>query len=78
MRWAKEYQPIHDVAHWDDAKRKNEGGYDQAYEQAADDAEKRLAQLGENLSSPLLELYPAVIWEDQDECLQVRPEDIVC
>ena len=77
-RWAEEYQPIHEVAHWDDGKRKSEGSYDQAYEQAADEAEKRLAQLGENLSSPLLELFPAVIWEDQDECLQVRPEDIVC
>ena len=26
---------------------------------------------------PLLEVYPAVIWEDQDECLEVRPEDVV-
>jgi hypothetical protein len=26
---------------------------------------------------PLLEFYPAVIWEDQDECLEVRPEDVV-
>jgi hypothetical protein len=26
---------------------------------------------------PLLETYPAVIWEDQDECLEVRPEDVV-
>ena len=23
-----------------------------------------------------MEFFPAVIWEDQDECLQVRPEDI--
>ena len=77
-RWAKEYQPIHEVAHWDDTKRQGKGSYEQSYEQAADEAEKRLAQLGQDLSSPLLELYPAVIWEDQDECLQVRPEDIVC
>ena len=26
---------------------------------------------------PLLESYAAVIWEDQDECLEVRPEDVV-
>jgi hypothetical protein len=25
----------------------------------------------------LLDFYPAVIWEDQDECLEVRPEDIM-
>jgi hypothetical protein len=24
----------------------------------------------------LLEFYPAVVWEDQDECLEVRPEDV--
>jgi hypothetical protein len=24
----------------------------------------------------LLEQFPAVVWEDQDECLEVRPEDI--
>jgi len=24
----------------------------------------------------LLNHYPAAIWEDQDECLEVRPEDV--
>ena len=24
----------------------------------------------------LLEHYPAIVWEDQDECLEVRPEDV--
>ena len=75
-KWAGEYQPIHDVAHWDDTKRQGAGDYDQAYEQAAEDAEKLLGQLGASLAAPLLEIFPAVIWEDQDECLQVRPEDI--
>jgi len=23
-----------------------------------------------------LEAYPAIVWEDQDECLEVRPEDV--
>jgi hypothetical protein len=23
-----------------------------------------------------LEHYPAIIWEDHDECLEVRPDDI--
>jgi len=69
---------VHDVAHWDDVKRQREGDYDQAYEKAAEAAEKMLAQLGADLASPLLELFPAVIWQDEDECLQVRPEDIAC
>ena len=77
-RWAEAYQPVHDVAHWDDVKRQREGDYDQVYEKAAEAAEKMLAQLGADLASPLLELFPAVIWQDEDECLQVRPEDIAC
>ena len=76
--WAEEYQPIHDVAHWDEAKRLSAGDYDLSCEQAAEKAEKMLAQVGGELTSNLLELFPAVIWEDQDECLQVRPEDIGC
>lgn len=78
VKWAKAYQPVHDVAHWDDVRRSAGGDYDQAFEQAADEAERLLAQLGADLTAPLLELFPAVIWEDQDECLQVRPEDIPC
>ena len=76
--WAEEYQPIHDVAHWDEVKRLSAGDYDLSCEQAAEKAEKMLAQVGGELTSNLLELFPAVIWEDQDECLQVRPEDIGC
>ena len=30
----------------------------------------------EKLAIQLLEFYPAVVWEDQDECLEVRPEDV--
>ena len=33
-------------------------------------------EAGRTLAKQLLEHYPAVIWEDQDECLEVRPEDI--
>jgi hypothetical protein len=32
--------------------------------------------VGSKLVPQLMEHYPAVIWEDQDECLDVRPEDI--
>lgn len=74
--WAAQYGPIHGVAHWDDRQRKSAGDYDQAYEQAAEQAEELLGRVGRELAPQLLEFYPAVIWEDQDECLEVRPEDV--
>jgi hypothetical protein len=74
--WAAEYASVHAVAHWDDHQRKSAGDYDRAYEKAAKDAERMLMLAGKNLAPKLLELYPAVIWEDQDECLEVRPEDV--
>jgi hypothetical protein len=67
---------VHAVAHWDDRQRKSAGDYDRAFEQAAEQAERLLAQAGRELAPKLLELYPALVWEDQDECLEVRPEDV--
>lgn len=74
--WAGVYEPVHAVAHWNDRQRKSAGDYDRAYENAALEAEKILFQAGKVLSVRLLEFYPTVIWEDQDECLEVRPEDV--
>lgn len=74
--WAKNYEPVHAVAHWDDRQRKASGNYDAAYENAAQQAEKLLAYAGHELAPKLLDAYPALIWEDQDECLEVRPEDV--
>ncbi len=74
--WATRYAPVHAVAHWDDAQRKASGDYDRAFEQAAKEAEGLLAQAGHELAQHLLDSYPAVVWEDQDECLEVRPEDV--
>lgn len=74
--WSAEYEPIHAVAHWDDRQRKSAGNYDRAYEQAAQQAERLLARAGHELAPKLLEHFPAIIWEDQDECLEVRPEDV--
>lgn len=74
--WGEQYAPVHAVAHWDDRQRKNSGNYDRAYDQAAKEAEALLARAGSQLAPKLLEFYPAVIWEDQDECLEVRPEDV--
>jgi len=74
--WAERYGPVHSVAHWDDAQRKSSGDYDRAYEKAAKDAERLLAEAGAYIAKGLLEFYPSVVWEDQDECLEVRPEDV--
>jgi len=75
-KWASEYEPVHAVAHWDDDQRKRSGDYDRAFERAAEQAERLLARAGSDLAPKLLEFYPAVVWEDQDECLEVRPEDV--
>jgi len=74
--WADQYAPVHAVAHWDDRQRKSAGDYDKAYENAAEDAEMLLARAGTKLAPKLLDVYPAIVWEDQDECLEVRPEDV--
>ena len=74
--WAAQYEPIHAVAHWDDRQRKSGGNYDRAYENAAQDAERLLARVGNELAPKLLNHFPTIVWEDHDECLEVRPEDI--
>ena len=74
--WSAQYAPVHAVAHWDDPQRKRAGDYDHAYENAAAEAERLLARAGSEIAPKLLDFYPAAIWEDQDECLEVRPEDV--
>jgi len=74
--WAAEYAGVHAVAHWDDEQRKKASDYDRAFERAAEEAEALLARAGRDLAPRLLEFYPAVVWEDQDDCLEVRPEDV--
>lgn len=74
--WAEEYAPVHAVAHWDDRQRKSAGDYDRALETAATDAERLLVQVGKEVAPLFLDHYATLVWEDQDECLEVRPEDI--
>ena len=74
--WAAKYAPIHAVAHWDDRQRKAVRDYDHAYEKAAGEAEVLLGEAGSQLAPRLLDFYAAIVWEDQDECLEVRPEDV--
>lgn len=74
--WARDYAPVHAVAHWDDQQRRRARDYDHAFENAAEAAERLLTFAGRGLAPKLLNFYPAIIWEDQDECLEVRPEDV--
>jgi hypothetical protein len=74
--WSAEYAPVHAVAHWEDRQRKSVSNYDKAYEVAAQKAENLLAFAGGKLAPQFLDHYPVIIWEDQDECLEVTPEDI--
>ena len=76
MKWAEEYAPVHAVAHWEDSKQKPAKRYQDKLEGAAESAEQLLAGC-QALARKLLDSYPTVIWEDQDECLEVRPEDIL-
>lgn len=75
LKWSEDYSPVHAVAHWDEAKQKKPK-YTEQLETAAQEAEDLLAEAGFELAPKLLDQFPAVIWEDQDECLEVRPEDI--
>ena len=74
--WAQQYEPVHAVAHWDDRQRRQAGNFDAAYENAAREAEKLLVRAGNELVPRLLNHYAAAVWEDQDDCLEVRPEDV--
>jgi hypothetical protein len=74
--WSGRYSTVHAVAHWDDAQIRKVRDYDGELEKAARDAEQLLLEARGKLVPRLLEMYPAVLWEDQDECLEVRPEDV--
>lgn len=74
--WAEEYGPIHQQAHAEETRWRTEDP-EEALENAARHSEKLLAFAGKSLMPHLIEFYPAILWEDQDECLEVLPEDIV-
>ena len=74
--WAEKYGQLHAIAHWDEDQRKRAANYERELEDAATGVERLLAVAGRERVPKLLEHYPAVVWEDQDECLEVRPEDI--
>jgi len=75
--WAKAYEPVHAVAHWDDRQRRRSGNYEEAFENAAEESIRLLRVCGYELAPLLLDHYAAVVWEDQDECLDVRAEEVL-
>jgi hypothetical protein len=74
--WAVKYAPLHAVAHWEEGQRKVAEDYQRALDDSADEVESLLAFAGRTLAPQLLQHFPTILWEDQDECLEVRPEDI--
>jgi hypothetical protein len=74
--WAQEYAAVHAVAHWDETLQRKSANYEQSLEEASESAERLLIQLGSLIAPQFLDQYPAIVWEDQDECLEVRPEDL--
>ena len=76
IQWAEKYDEVHAVAHWEEDGKSIPQDYDKHLEAAAVKAEKYLLENGDQLAPKLLDFYPAVAWEDQDECLAVRPEDV--
>ncbi|MDX6766590.1 MAG: hypothetical protein SFU85_07355 [Candidatus Methylacidiphilales bacterium] len=76
-QWAESYASVHAVAHWADDEKNAHGDYEKAYQQAAEQAETLLLELAQEHLPALLDHYPALVWEDHDECLDVRPDDVV-
>jgi len=75
--WARHYDTHHQVAHWEESQRRRVGDYEKALDAAATAAEKLLLQASQQLLPQFLNHFPALVWEDHDECLDVRPEDIL-
>ncbi|HAV63145.1 MAG TPA: hypothetical protein DCY13_12365 [Verrucomicrobiales bacterium] len=75
--WATGYARIHRVAHLDGPEKSAVGDFDQALDDAADRATESLRRARDQIFPRLLDQFPSVIWEDHDECLEVRPEDLV-
>lgn len=76
-RWAEQYREVHDVAHWDERQRLACGDYEEAFNQAAQRGAELWVDLVESLLPKLVpDIFSVMIWEDQDECLDIRPEDL--
>ena len=75
--WAADYAEVHSIAHWEEDQQRQVASYQETFEEAASRAEELLRRAALELLPPLLDYYPALVWEDQDECLEVQPNDVV-
>jgi hypothetical protein len=72
--WAERYQEAHSVAH---REEKEQGSnYSQEFSTAKTTVQRLFREAQEKFFSSLQEDFSILVWEDQDECLQVMPEDI--
>ena len=76
LEWAEDYSSIHGVAHWDETRRTITRITNKLLRMPLSKANNCSPTKVSNWR-PAGGVFPAVIWEDQDECLQVRPEDII-
>ena len=75
--WGESYGKHHEVAHWTEQKRADAIDYDSIIKNSASACAALLKQARITIFPLLVEEYPTLLWEDQDECLNVRPEDIL-
>jgi len=76
INWSERYAEVHGVAHWSESQKQACKDYEKAYNEAAQKAEHMLLELGKKILPKGLDHYPAVIWEDHDECLDIRADDL--
>ncbi|MFQ3670704.1 MAG: hypothetical protein SNJ84_04525 [Verrucomicrobiia bacterium] len=75
--WAEQYGELHEVAHWDERQRAASGDYEEVFNRAAQRGTEMWIELVEQVLPMLVpEVFPTMIWEDHDECLDIRPEDM--
>jgi len=75
--WSQAYTPVHQVAHWNPDQQRRVPNYEDELDRAFEMACELMLQLHREILPQLLTIYPAVVWEDHDECLDVRPEDLL-
>jgi len=76
-KWLEEYEVVHEVAHWSEDERANLHGYEDKLKESTDRARSLLRELRYIILPGFLEVYPAVVWQDSDECLDIGPEQIL-
>ena len=76
VEWCRLYHRVHAVAHWDSAKQQALDNYEKKRKEAVGRAISLMLKLKAQLLPRFVEHYPAILWDDQDECLGIEPDDI--